>query len=120
MVIESKELFLLVFVDVEVLFKLCWVATFSDVSRSTIITMTINRHERLNMDLVFSVKDLVGVVNAIAIVTHLLMFLNINKNLVWKTDVDECVHSTSEALKHLCFSYSVWVVGQNETFLCCF
>ena len=114
-IVEAKKVILLALVDLECLLDDGWLSFWSDVSRTTVEAMTVNRSEWLNEDALLLTDDSLSVVESSTMVAAVFTFLDSNHDIIRDAKMDKGVDSSSELLKKLSLSNASWEVCKNES-----
>ena len=114
-IVEAKKVILLALVDLECLLDDGWLSFWSDVSRTTVEAMTVNRSEWLNEDALLLTDDSLSVVKSSTMVAAVFTFLDSNHDIIRDAKMDKGVDSSSELLKKLSLSNASWEVCKDES-----
>jgi len=118
-IVEAEKIIARCLIAFKLLFEGNGIATVLDVGRTAIDTVSIlRRHERLDVDLVLTVLDLLGVVHAATVHALVLILFNVDEDVIRERQVNESVQATAIGLEGLRLSEICGEICKDEPILC--
>ena len=114
MVVEAKELILLLLVLLEGLLKLSWVAFPDDLSGATVEAVTILWKEGLDADSSFLISDDLRIVDSTTVLADSFGLFEGYLHVIRNGKVNKGVQTTFVLLEHLSLSHILREVGEDE------